>query len=194
MWSPSSWRDRESSQLPDYADPAALGRAIEEIRGLPPLVHHKECDRLRALLASAIEGKVWVLWAGDCAEEFKDTNAQSIETKFKVLLQMSLVLICECWRGWEVAQLTVVLQTRVVVRWCASGAWRDSLPSRGPRRPRRCPTGRWSSRTRATWSTGPSCATASQIHSGWCRATFARPPRSTICARSAMEEPPRCTR
>jgi 3-deoxy-7-phosphoheptulonate synthase len=36
-----------------------------------------------------------VLWGGDCAEEFEQCTPHSIETKFKVLLQMSLVIIFE---------------------------------------------------------------------------------------------------
>ena len=81
-WTPSCWRQCPSAQLPEYADAAALSRAIEEIRGLPPLVHYKECDRLRSLLAGAIEGKSFVIWGGDCAEEFKVTPQAPTEVLF----------------------------------------------------------------------------------------------------------------
>jgi 3-deoxy-7-phosphoheptulonate synthase len=72
-----------------------LARATAQLRGFPPLVHPKECDRLRDLLGGAIDNKSFVLWGGDCAEEFQDCNSEAIETKFKVLLQMSLILIYE---------------------------------------------------------------------------------------------------
>ena len=96
-WNPGSWRDQKgsSSQLPVYRDEAELARVVQVLHGLPPLVHPKECDKLRELLARASRNECFVLWGGDCAEEFRDCNALSIETKFKVLLQMSLVLIYE---------------------------------------------------------------------------------------------------
>jgi 3-deoxy-7-phosphoheptulonate synthase len=95
MWTPSSWRANDTNQLPVYKDKGALEAICDQLRTLPPLVHHKECDKLQDLLADAAAGRSFVLWGGDCAEEFRDCNAQSIETKLKVLLQMSLIIIFE---------------------------------------------------------------------------------------------------
>jgi len=94
-WTPDSWRQHECKQLPEYRDAAELSQVAGQLQKLPPLVHPKECDKLRTELARACHGKAFVLWGGDCAEDFSDCGAESIETKFKVLLQMSLVLIFE---------------------------------------------------------------------------------------------------
>ena len=91
-WSPASWRERPIRQQPDYPDAAALERALDEVRALPPLVNHGEVDALRAHLAKAAKGEAFLLQGGDCAERFADCTKTSIEAKLKILLQMSLVL------------------------------------------------------------------------------------------------------
>ena len=91
-WSPASWRERPIRQQPDYPDAAALERALDEVRALPPLVNHGEVDALRAHLAKAAKGEAFLLQGGDCAERFADCTKISIEAKLKILLQMSLVL------------------------------------------------------------------------------------------------------
>ena len=91
-WSPASWRERPICQQPDYPDAAALERALDEVRALPPLVNHGEVDALRAHLAKAAKGEAFLLQGGDCAERFADCTKTSIEAKLKILLQMSLVL------------------------------------------------------------------------------------------------------
>ena len=91
-WSPASWRIRPICQQPDYPDAAALERALDEVRALPPLVNHGEVDALRAHLAKAAKGEAFLLQGGDCAERFADCTKTSIEAKLKILLQMSLVL------------------------------------------------------------------------------------------------------
>lgn len=91
-WTPDSWRARPIRQQPTYEDPAALERAVQQVRALPPLVHAGEVDRLRAQLAEAAEGHRFLLQGGDCAERFQDCAAAPIENKLKILLQMSVVL------------------------------------------------------------------------------------------------------
>ena len=70
-WTPDSWRQRECKQLPAYQDAEELSRVAGQLQKLPPLVHPKECDKLRAELARACHGKAFVLWGGDCAEDFR---------------------------------------------------------------------------------------------------------------------------
>lgn len=60
---------------------------------MPPIVHPKEVDKLKDLLVEVAEGKRFVLQGGDCAERFEDCRLESIESKLKIILQMSLVLI-----------------------------------------------------------------------------------------------------
>ena len=92
-WAPESWRARPALQQPDYPDSEALGRVLEELRTLPPLVTSWEIVRLRELLADAAAGKAFVLQGGDCAERFVDCRPARVTNMVKVLVQMSLVLV-----------------------------------------------------------------------------------------------------
>lgn len=91
-WTPSSWRTRPIAQQPTYRDPAAVERALAQVKALPPLVAHGEIDTLRGRLADAAAGRAFLLQGGDCAERFEDCAKDPIEAKLKILLQMSLVL------------------------------------------------------------------------------------------------------
>ncbi|MFO1065688.1 MAG: 3-deoxy-7-phosphoheptulonate synthase class II [Pirellulales bacterium] len=92
-WSPTSWQSRPANQQPRYEDTAALEEVLSALRVLPPLVTSWEVDALRDNLAQAQAGDAWLLQGGDCAESFEDCQSESIASKLKVLLQMSLVLI-----------------------------------------------------------------------------------------------------
>src|SRR5262245_1025457 len=92
-WSPDSWRSRPALQQPEYPDPAALESVLAELRQLPPLVTSWEIMRLREQLASAADGRAFVLQGGDCAERFADCRARRVTNALKVLVQMSLVLV-----------------------------------------------------------------------------------------------------
>ena len=93
-WTPESWQNRPALQQPTYDDPQELAQALGALGQLPPLVTAWEVDRLRGHLAKAAAGQAFVLQGGDCSESFDDCNAASILRKLKVLIQMSLVLIC----------------------------------------------------------------------------------------------------
>jgi 3-deoxy-7-phosphoheptulonate synthase len=93
MWSPDSWHSKPALQQPEYPDPAALARTLDEIRVLPPLVTSWEIVHLREQLAEAAHGRQFVLQGGDCAERFIDCTPVRITNTLKVLLQMSLVLV-----------------------------------------------------------------------------------------------------
>ncbi len=92
-WTPESWREKAALQQPEYPDAAALGRVLDELRQLPPLVTSWEIVRLRQQLAEAVAGKRFVLQGGDCAERFVDCRAGRVTNTLKVLVQMSLVLV-----------------------------------------------------------------------------------------------------
>jgi 3-deoxy-7-phosphoheptulonate synthase len=91
-WSPERWRQRPNARPVDYDDAAALARAVEELRALPPLTTSWEVERLRGQLAEAAEGRRFLLQGGDCAESFDDCRPGTITSKLKIILQMSLVL------------------------------------------------------------------------------------------------------
>lgn len=60
---------------------------------MPPLVHPNEILALKAHLRDVAHGKAFLLQGGDCAELFDYCEQDAIESKIKLLLQMSLVLI-----------------------------------------------------------------------------------------------------
>ena len=91
-WSPQSWRDHPAAQQPDWPDAAALDRALDELRAVPPLVFAGEARNLTHALGDAVEGRAFVLQAGDCAESFDAFSANAIRDKLKVILQMAVVL------------------------------------------------------------------------------------------------------
>ncbi|KAI0383577.1 DAHP synthetase [Hypomontagnella monticulosa] len=92
-WTPSSWRSKPIKQQAVYPDPAAVKRATAELSRLPPVVHPSEIARLKASLRDVARGEAFLLQGGDCAELFDYCRADAIESKIKLLLQMSLVLV-----------------------------------------------------------------------------------------------------
>src|SRR5262249_14265088 len=92
-WSPASWLRRPAVQQPTYPDPAALDRALAELRELPPLVTSWEVLTLKRKLAEAAEGKCFLLQGGDCADSSSNCNPPLISNRSKVLLQMIVVLV-----------------------------------------------------------------------------------------------------
>ena len=92
-WSPDSWQAKPAAQDVPYPDRAALAREVERLRALPPLVTSWEIERLRSHIAEAQDGKRFLLQGGDCAESLADCRPESITSKIKILLQMSMVLI-----------------------------------------------------------------------------------------------------
>lgn len=105
-WTPSSWRERPAEQQPVYRDPAAVEAALRVVRAMPPVVAPGEVEALRSQLAAVARGEAFLLQGGDCAERFVDCAPGPIESKVRVLLQMSLVL------GWG-AGLPIVRVARM---------------------------------------------------------------------------------
>lgn len=92
-WTPDSWRSRPIKQCPEYPDEQALRQATGELSRLPPLVHAAEVERLKKSLRDVARGEAFLLQGGDCAELFDYCRGDVIESKIKLLLQMSLVFI-----------------------------------------------------------------------------------------------------
>ncbi|HLI15948.1 MAG TPA: 3-deoxy-7-phosphoheptulonate synthase class II [Acidimicrobiales bacterium] len=91
-WTPQAWRERPAVQLPEWPDADALEAARRELAALPPLVFAGEARRLKRALGAVVNGRAFLLQAGDCAESFNDLSADSIRDKLKVILQMAVVL------------------------------------------------------------------------------------------------------
>ena len=92
-WTPSSWTTKPIKQEVIYSDLSAVQKALAKLERLPPIVTPSEIVKLRKSLQDVALGKAFLLQGGDCAELFDYCEENSIESKIKLLLQMSLVLI-----------------------------------------------------------------------------------------------------
>ncbi|KAK4129625.1 DAHP synthetase [Parathielavia appendiculata] len=92
-WAPDSWRSKPIKQCPEYPDKAALAKSVLALNRLPPIVHPREIVQLKQHLRDVAQGKAFLLQGGDCAELFDYCEQNAIESKIKLLLQMSLVLV-----------------------------------------------------------------------------------------------------
>lgn len=92
-WRHDSWRSLTAHQQPNYPDREELKAAAERIAQMPPLVFAGECRTLQARLAKCAAGEAFWLQGGDCAESFSQFSANGIRDTFRVLLQMSIVMM-----------------------------------------------------------------------------------------------------
>jgi 3-deoxy-7-phosphoheptulonate synthase len=91
-WTPNTWRAHPLTQAPTWPDTSHLERAERTLSTKPPLVFSGEVRTLKEQLASASAGKAFLLQAGDCAESFHESSADSIRDKLRVILQMAVIL------------------------------------------------------------------------------------------------------
>ena len=70
-----------------------LESVLKTIESFPPIVFAGEARSLEEKLAEAAMGNAFLLQGGDCAESFKEFNANNIRDTFRVLLQMGVVLM-----------------------------------------------------------------------------------------------------
>ncbi|KAG0645474.1 Phospho-2-keto-3-deoxyheptonate aldolase [Hyphodiscus hymeniophilus] len=92
-WTPSSWTTKPIKQDAVYPDHKAVEKSLTKLDRLPPIVTPMEIMKLKASLRDVALGKAFLLQGGDCAELFDYCEENAIESKIKLLLQMSLVLI-----------------------------------------------------------------------------------------------------
>lgn len=93
MWSPTSWYNYPLKQQVKYPNETALQQAMDTLASWPPLVTPGEVDQLKAQLTKVESGQSFILQGGDCAESFDECHAQAITNKFKIMLQMSVILL-----------------------------------------------------------------------------------------------------
>ena len=91
-WNASSWRQRPALQMPNYPDGDALAAAERRLAALPPLIFPGEISQLRDRLAAVSRGEAFLLQGGDCAESFDEFGQDPVESTFRVILQMAVVL------------------------------------------------------------------------------------------------------
>ena len=92
-WSPSSWRNKVALQQPNYPDAEKLAEVERVLSDFPPLVFAGEARSLEERLGEAALGNAFLLQGGDCAESFKEFDANNIRDTFRVILQMGAVLM-----------------------------------------------------------------------------------------------------
>jgi 3-deoxy-7-phosphoheptulonate synthase len=91
-WRPDSWRDRPALQMPAYGDPRALAQVEQRLASLPALIFPGEISQLRERLAAVARGEAFLLQGGDRAESFEEFGHEPVESTFRVILQMAVVL------------------------------------------------------------------------------------------------------
>ncbi|RYQ82658.1 hypothetical protein Ahy_B10g101234 isoform B [Arachis hypogaea] len=92
-WSLNSWRTKKALQLPEYPDQSSVDQVLHTLETFPPIVFAGEARSLEEKLAQAAMGNAFLLQGGDCAESFKEFNANNIRDTFRVILQMGVVLM-----------------------------------------------------------------------------------------------------
>jgi len=91
-WTLNSWRNYPVKHIPEYEDAKKLNMVLKKVSSFPPLVFAGETISLKKSLAQVVEGKAFLLQAGDCAESFAEFHPDNIRDTFKVILQMALIL------------------------------------------------------------------------------------------------------
>ena len=91
-WTPDSWRKKKALHQPTYIDKKKLDKAVKKMKKLPPLVFAGEVRSLKHELAKCVDGKGFLLQAGDCAESFAEFHPNYIRDTFRVIMQMAVVL------------------------------------------------------------------------------------------------------
>lgn len=92
-WSVDSWKTKKALQMPEYPNQEELKSVLEIIEAYPPLVFAGEARNLEEKLAEAALGNAFLLQGGDCAESFKEFNANNTRDTFRIFLQMGVVLM-----------------------------------------------------------------------------------------------------
>lgn len=88
----ADWRSLPAAQQPLWEDEQQVAEVRKTLASVPPLIFAGEADYLTSQLASAEQGRAFVLMGGDCAETFADATAERIRARLKTLLQMAVVL------------------------------------------------------------------------------------------------------
>lgn len=100
-------------QLPEYPDQKDLESVLQTLSYFPPIVFAGEARKLEEKLGQAAMGQAFMLQGGDCAESFKEFNANNIRDTFRVLLQMGVVLMF----GGQLPVIKVDLSLKARIFW-----------------------------------------------------------------------------
>jgi len=92
-WTIDSWKSKKALQLPEYPNQEDLESVLKTLDAFPPIVFAGEARTLEEHLGEAAMGNAFLLQGGDCAESFKEFNANNIRDTFRIILQMSVVMM-----------------------------------------------------------------------------------------------------
>ncbi|KQC07674.1 MAG: phospho-2-dehydro-3-deoxyheptonate aldolase [Smithella sp. SDB] len=91
-WTKASWRSFSAKQQPVWPDSNACEETLKKISQLPALVFAGESRSLGQDLAEVLEGRAFVLQAGECSEDYDRCHGPYIHNLLKVILQMSVII------------------------------------------------------------------------------------------------------
>ena len=91
-WTPESWKKKTALHQPNYLDEKKLEKTVKKMKKLPPLVFAGEVRNLKKELSKCVDGKGFLLQAGDCAESFAEFHPNYIRDTFRVIMQMAVIL------------------------------------------------------------------------------------------------------
>ena len=91
-WNPETWKNKKALHQPVYENINELNKVVARMKKLPPLVFAGEVRELKCDLSKCVDGKGFLLQAGDCAESFAEFHPNYIRNTFRVIMQMAVIL------------------------------------------------------------------------------------------------------
>ena len=91
-WNPETWKNKKALHQPVYENTNELNKVVARMKKLPPLVFAGEVRELKCDLSKCVDGKGFLLQAGDCAESFAEFHPNYIRNTFRVIMQMAVIL------------------------------------------------------------------------------------------------------
>lgn len=91
-WKPSSWREKEARQQPDYPSQAALHRAERSLAARAPLVELQDIDALKRRLGEAALGQAILIQGGDCVETAEEHCRDKVRLTADLLLELGQII------------------------------------------------------------------------------------------------------
>ena len=92
-WTPNSWKQKQSKQLPDYKNRGTLLKIETILSKKPPLVISPEIDNLKKELEEIERGERFLFMGGDCAETFREHSSKQIINNYQLFIFSTIILM-----------------------------------------------------------------------------------------------------
>jgi|TARA_Y100000992_G_C21271047_1_gene496850 3-deoxy-7-phosphoheptulonate synthase len=92
-WDPYSWKNKKIYQPVNYKNTFILNKNENKLKKVFPLIYAGEADKLKQEIIKAQNGEAFILMGGDCAETFADHTVEHYISNFRILLQMTLIIM-----------------------------------------------------------------------------------------------------